>query len=69
MLTELIIRYSSVRFLFWIFCCILSLMFVLKVAVEMKMRELIADDAFLAYVQPIPNPRHEKGKPGGGNNK
>lgn len=69
MLTDRVNYTVFVSFLFWIFCCILSLMFVLKVAVEMKMRELIADDAFLDYVQPIPNPRHEKGKPGGGNNK
>ena len=42
-------------------------MFVLKVAVEMKMRDLTEIDALLDYDKPIPNPRHEKGRPGGAN--
>lgn len=44
-------------------------MFLLKVIVEMKMRDLTEIDAFLDYDIPRPNPRHEKGKPGGGANK
>ncbi|KAH0975057.1 hypothetical protein GBA52_016956 [Prunus armeniaca] len=33
---------------------------------DMEMRELIAAHAMLDYEKPIPNPRHEKGRPGGG---
>lgn len=40
-------------------------MFILKVYVEMEMRELVAVNAMLDYEKPIPNPRHEK-RPGGG---
>ncbi|KAM5571229.1 hypothetical protein ABKV19_011710 [Rosa sericea] len=40
-----------------------------EVIVEMKMRDLTEIDVFVDYVKPIPNPRHEKGKPGGGANK
>ncbi|KAM0979028.1 hypothetical protein ACFX13_015202 [Malus domestica] len=38
-----------------------------KVNGEMEMRELVAVDAMLDYEKPMPNPRHDKGKSGGGN--
>ncbi|KAB2608879.1 hypothetical protein D8674_012047 [Pyrus ussuriensis x Pyrus communis] len=38
-----------------------------KVNGEMEVRELVAVDAMLDYVKPMPNPRHDKGKSGGGN--
>lgn len=55
---------------FLLFCGVsanLCYVFVLKVIGDMEMRELIAAHAMLDYEKPMPNPRHEKGRPGGGN--